>query len=115
MKLIPLLVCVGAFAQQKDTPVKISNYDSIDFNWEKEMFRQWDCLCPVLTPEVVQQCLVRLALINGSTKISPSSSTAAPTSNELKPSRSLKNVPTCQLAPQCAGFNARDKEKPVAI
>ena len=57
MKLTPLLllICAGAFAQQKDKPVKISDYDSIDFDWKKELFRQGDCMCPLLTPEVVQQ------------------------------------------------------------
>jgi hypothetical protein len=40
------------FAQQKDKPVKISDYDSLDFDWKKELFRQWNCLCPLLTPEV---------------------------------------------------------------
>lgn len=51
-----LLLSSTAFAQQKkDKPVKFSDYDSLDFDWKKEVFRQWDCLCPLLTPEVVQQ------------------------------------------------------------
>ncbi len=51
-----LLLSSAAFAQQKkDKPVKFSDYDSLDFDWKKEVFRQWDCLCPLISPEVVQQ------------------------------------------------------------
>lgn len=58
--LLLCVISVSALAQQKDEPkkdklVKFSDYDSLDFDWKKEVFKQWDCLCPLLTPEVVQQ------------------------------------------------------------
>lgn len=59
LTLLLFLISVSVFAQQKedhlephynyqkDKPVNFSDYDSIDFDWKKELFRQWDCLCPV--------------------------------------------------------------------
>lgn len=59
MKLLPvlLLISVSAFAQQQDKPFKYTDkIDSLDleFDWKKELFRQWDCYCPWLRPDVVQ-------------------------------------------------------------
>lgn len=59
MKLICLfflLLSSAAFAQQKkDKPVKFSDYDSLDFDWKKEVFKMWDCYCPWLSSDSVQQ------------------------------------------------------------
>ena len=58
---IALLLCVisfSAFAQQKDKPVKyIDRIDSLDldFDWKKEVFKMWDCYCPWLNSDSVQQ------------------------------------------------------------
>jgi hypothetical protein len=60
--LLLLLISVSAFAQQKnepakkDKPVKFSDYDSLDldFDWKKEVFKMWDCYCPWLNPDSVQ-------------------------------------------------------------
>lgn len=51
--VVLLLISGSAFSQQKDKPVKFSDYDSIDFDWKKELFRQWDCYCPWLRPDSV--------------------------------------------------------------
>ncbi|MBS1556575.1 MAG: hypothetical protein JSU09_16765 [Bacteroidetes bacterium] len=59
MKLALLLcvISVSAFAQQKDKPVNYMdkvNPDILDFDWEKEVFKMWDCYCPWLRADSVQ-------------------------------------------------------------
>ena len=57
LTLLLLLISISAFAQQNDKPFKYTDkIDSLDleFDWKKELFRQWDCYCPWLTTDVVQ-------------------------------------------------------------
>ena len=57
LTLFLCLLSVSALAQQKktpdkkDKPVKLSDYDSLDFDWKKELYKVagWDCQCPDTT------------------------------------------------------------------
>lgn len=58
LSILLLLISASAFAQQKDKPVNYLDkidQEILDFDWKGELFKMWDCYCPWLKSDSVQQ------------------------------------------------------------